>query len=167
MILILMKNISLFQGIFQFILYFCISVINTKILFTEKFGIPLSNNLFKRIGGIVSYITLKERDKRTIKQKNLDLVDDNNKKIAFEYFYKIPTDNDEYKENSFIIICNDKMRENMKKNSIRSFYFDCTYKCVPPTPNKYRLLVLSGFDNIDKKTILNCFVLCSNEKNLF
>ena len=29
--------------------------------------------------------------------------------IAFEYFYKITKDNEEYKENAFIIICNDKM----------------------------------------------------------
>lgn len=41
-----------------------VSEINDKILFMEKFGISLPNNLSKRIGGIVSYITLKERDKK-------------------------------------------------------------------------------------------------------
>jgi hypothetical protein len=46
------------------------------------------------------------------------------------------------------------MRENMKKNPIRSFHFDCTYKCVTPTPNKYRLLVLSGYDNLGNSIML-------------
>jgi len=51
----------------------------------------------------------------------------------------------------------------MHKNSVRSFHFDCTYKCVSPTPNKYRLLVLSGYDNISKKTVLCSFILCEDE----
>ena len=56
----------------------------------EKFDISLSNNLSKRIEGIAFYIIFKERDKRSIKQKILDLVDNNNKKISQEYFYKVP-----------------------------------------------------------------------------
>ena len=78
----------------------------------------------------------------------------------------MPIENGEFKEKSFIIICNDNMRENMKKNPIRSFHFDCTYKCVTPTPNKYRLLVLSGYDNLVKKIVLCCFILCSDEKKI-
>ena len=39
-------------------------------------------------------------------------------------------------------------------------------KCVPPTSNKYRLLVLSGYDNISKKTVLWCFILCEDEKSI-
>jgi len=54
----------------------------------------------------------------------------------------------------------------MHKNSVRSFHFDCTYKCVSPTPNKYRLLVLSGYDNISKKTVLCSFILCEDEKSI-
>ena len=42
-----------FRGYFS--LYY-VSAINAKNLFTEKFGIPLSNNLSKRIGGITSFI---------------------------------------------------------------------------------------------------------------
>jgi hypothetical protein len=70
----------------------------------------------------------------------LYLVDDNSKKIVHEYFYKVPIKNGEFKEKSFIIICNDYMRENMKKNSVSFFHFDCPYKYIAPTPNKYHLL---------------------------
>ena len=47
------------------------------------------NSLSKRIGGIASYIIIKEKDKRCIKEKILDLVDNNNNKIAKEYTYGI------------------------------------------------------------------------------
>ena len=154
------KILNYFRGYFNL---YNVSDINAKILFMEKFGISLSNNLSKRIWGIASYITLKERDKRSINilfsyiHIKWILVDNNNKKISKEYFYKVPIENGEFKEKSFIIICNDNMRENMKKNSFRSINFDCTYKCITPTPNKYRLLVLSGYDNLEKKYYLERF----------
>lgn len=66
----------------------------------------------------------------------------------------MPIENGEFKEKSFIIIFNDNMRENMKKNSVHSFHFDCTYKWVLPTSNKYRLLVLSGYDNLGNSIML-------------
>ena len=157
------KILNYFRGYFNL---YNVSDINAKILFMEKFGISLSNNLSKRIWGIASYITLKERDKRSIKLKILNLIDNNNKKISHNYFYKVHIENVECKEKSFIIICNDNKRENMKKKSVYSFHFYCTYKCILPTPNKYRLLVLSGSDNLEKKTVLCCFILCSDEKKL-
>ena len=40
------------------------------------------------------------------------------------------------------------MRKNLQSNSLRSIHFDTTYKCVPPTPEKLRLLVVSGFDEL-------------------
>ena len=49
------------------------------------------------------------------------LVDDKSKKIVHEYFYKVPIENGEFRGKSFIIICNDNMRENMKKNSVIFF----------------------------------------------
>ena len=49
----------------------------------------------------------------------------------------------------------------MKKNSIRSFHFDYIYKCVPPTPNKYCLLVLFNFDNLFKKQFY-AFLFCTH-----
>ena len=59
------KILNYFRGYSN--LYYA-STINDKLLFSEKFGISLSNNLSKRIKGIASYITLKKRDKRSIKQ---------------------------------------------------------------------------------------------------
>ena len=157
------KILNYFRGYFSL---FPVSAINAKLTFTNKFGIVLSNNLSKKIGGIASYITIKEKDKRSIKEKILDLVDNNNNKISKEYSYTIKKSDGSDTEKSFIVICNNNMLENIHKNSIRSFHFDCTYKCVPPTPNKYRLLVLSGYDNISKKTVLCCFILCEYEKSI-
>ena len=76
------KILNYFRGYFSL---FPVSAINAKLTFTNKFGIVLSNNLSKKIGGIASYITIKEKDKRSIKEKILDLVDNNNNKISKEY----------------------------------------------------------------------------------
>jgi len=76
------KILNYFRGYFSL---YPVPAINAKLTFTQKFGIVLSNNLSKRIGDIASYITLKEKDKRSIKEKILDLVDNNNNKISKEF----------------------------------------------------------------------------------
>lgn len=51
----------------------------------------------------------------------------------------------------FIIIAKYTMLENIKSNKILQFFLDCTYKAVPPSKPKFKLLVLSGFDHEEKK----------------
>ena len=43
------------------------------------------------------------------------------------------------------------MLENLKSNKILKFFLDCTYKTVPPSKHKFKLLVLSGIDQEEKK----------------
>ena len=122
------KILNYFRGYFSL---YPVSAINAKLTFIQKFDIVLSNNLSKRIGGIASYITLKEKDKRCIKEKILDLVDNNNNKIAKEYTYSIQKNDGTEIEKSFIVICNNNMIENIHKNSVKSFHFDCTSNVYP------------------------------------
>ena len=55
------------------------------------------------------------------------------------------------------------MLENLKSNEILRFFLDCTYKAVPPSKPKFKLLVLSGIDQEEKKTKLCCFILLHKE----
>lgn len=96
----------------------------------------------------------------------MDLVDDKNNKISKEYIFTVQRDNDFETTKLSIIICNNNMMENMQINTVSSFHFDCTYKLVPQTPHKYRLLLLSVYENQLKKNILCFFVLCKDEKKL-
>lgn len=63
-----------------------------------------------------------------------------------------------------ILIANEEMYNNLKDNQINKFFFDCTYKMVHPNKNKFKLMVLSGFNIVSKKTLLCLFVLLPNEK---
>lgn len=56
------------------------------------------------------------------------------------------------------------MRNDLKSNSLKSIHFDTTYKCVPPTPKKMRLLVVSGFDELKNRTCICCFILIMMKK---
>ena len=56
------------------------------------------------------------------------------------------------------------MYNNLKDNQINQFFFDCTYKLVPPNKNRFRLMVLCGYNSNIKKTKLCLFVLLPNEK---
>ena len=55
------------------------------------------------------------------------------------------------------------MLDNLKSNKILQYFFDCTYKAVPPSKPKFKLLVLNGFDYEDKKTKLCTFILINKE----
>ena len=46
---------------------------------------------------------------------------------------------------------NDKMINNIKDNQINQFFFDCMYKIVPPNKHKFKLMVLCGFNTLQKK----------------
>ena len=56
------------------------------------------------------------------------------------------------------------MRNDLKSNSLKSIHFDITYKCVPSTPKNLRLLVVSGFDELNNRTCICCFILIMDEK---
>ena len=62
------------------------------------------------------------------------------------------------------MIANDKMINNIKDNQINQFFFDCTFKIVPPKKHKFKLMVLCGFNTLLKKTVLCSFFLITNEK---
>ena len=63
-----------------------------------------------------------------------------------------------------MLIANEDMYNNLKDNQINQFFFDCTYKLVPPNKHNFRLMVLCGYNSHIKKTKLCLFVLLSNEK---
>ena len=65
-------------------------------------------------------------------------------KKLFNYMNIIQIKKDDKKY--FIIINNNNIRKNLQSNSLKSIHFDTNYKCIPPTPQKLRLLVVSGFD---------------------
>lgn len=56
------------------------------------------------------------------------------------------------------------MYKNLKDNQINQFFFDCTYKMVPSNKNKFKLIILSGFNIVSKKKVLCLFALLTNEK---
>ena len=62
-----------------------------------------------------------------------------------------------------ILIGNENMFNNLKDNQINQYFFDCTYKMVPPNKHKFKLMVLIGY-NLQKTTVLCLFVLIANEK---
>jgi len=68
------------------------------------------------------------------------------------------------KQYKLILLANKQIITNLKNNQIIEYFFDCTYKCVPPTKPKMKLVVLCGYNAISKKTVLCCFILLQNEK---
>ena len=41
-----------------------------------------------------------------------------------------------------IIIGTESMYKNIKDNQVNQYFFDCTYKKVPPNKNKHKMMVL-------------------------
>ena len=66
----------------------------------------------------------------------------------------------------FIIIGNSELFSNLKDNLINQFFMDCTYSAVPPSINKYKLLVICGYNSSKNKTVLCCFILIRNENEI-
>ena len=56
------------------------------------------------------------------------------------------------------------MLNNIQNNLIEEFFMDTTYSCVPPSINNFKLLVLSGYESEENKTLLLAFILIMNEK---
>ena len=93
--------------------------------------------------------------------------DDEGNNITETIYYENENvnDNEVKKEQyKFILLANKQIIDNLKNNQIIEFFFDCTYKCVPPTKPKMMLMVLCGYNNFSKKTVLCVFILLQNEK---
>ena len=54
------------------------------------------------------------------------------------------------------------MLNNLKNNNIQQFFGDYTYKCIPPTINKYKLYVISGFNLKEKYTYVSMLYYLMN-----
>lgn len=55
------------------------------------------------------------------------------------------------------------MLDNLSNNLIAQYFMDSTYKAVPPANPKYKLMVISAFNNHINKTVLCCFILLHKE----
>ena len=127
-----------------------------KSIFKNKFpNIDLSGS------DINTYITTKSKEPKTInndkiinKEKIFKLLDEKGNIISKVYDFQNENNNQIQK---YIIIGKESMFHNIKNNKISQFFMDCTYKCVPPSSPKFKLMVLTGFDPEEKKNEIMCF----------
>ena len=80
--------------------------------------------------------------------------------IMYEHYNKITKNNDQL---SMYIIMTKAMSEELRNNKIYQYFWDATYRCVPPTFRSFKLYVISGFNTLDKRTRILSFILISNE----
>ena len=92
------------------------------------------------------------------------LKDDNNITLSETYKYYSPEDNNRVNEFKFVIIATKEMLNNLSSNIIEQFFMDCTYSTVPPSIYKFKLMVISGYNFNNNKTLLCAFILLMNEK---
>jgi len=59
------------------------------------------------------------------------------------------------------VIINKKMSKLLSENKAMQNFCDMTYKCIPPTFNKFKLFVISGYNFFENK-ILNMKLKCLN-----
>ena len=88
--------------------------------------------------------------------------DDEGNNITQTIYYENENvnDNEVKKEQyKFILLANKQIIDNLKNNQIIEFFFDCTYKCVPPTKPKMKLMVLCGYNNFSKKNSFVCIYI--------
>ena len=127
---------------------------------------PLINikdkELQNKINNVFFNSQRKNKDSRSVLDKILDISNSKEEKLSklYEYTSKKNKDIKKY----FIIISNKKIRNDLKSNSLKSIHFDTTYKCVTPTPKKMRLLVVSGFDELNNRTCIWYFILIMDKK---
>ena len=142
--------------------------LEAKILFAKKFPtIDLKDKELDKIIKNKYRLTSHINQDKIRNTNNLFIIkDDNNNDISFTYTYFNEDDLEDGKKNEykFVIIGNDNMLKNLKNNLINEYFMDCTYKCVPHSIYKFKLMVLSGFEYISRKTCICCFILLMNEK---
>ena len=99
---------------------------------------PLINikdkELQNKINNVYLYSQRKNKDRRSVLDKILDISNSKEEKLSklYEYTSKKNKDIKKY----FIIISNNQKRNDLKSNKLKSIHFNSTYKCVPPTPKK-------------------------------
>ena len=90
--------------------------------------------LQNKINNVYLYSQRKNKDKRSVLDKILDISNSKGEKLSKIYEYNSKKDHNIKKY--FIIISNNKKRNDLKSNKLKSIHFNSTYKCVPPTPKK-------------------------------
>lgn len=123
-----------------------------------------------------SYISSKHREiqilnteKNSNNDKIFNLTDEEGNNISETIYYEEELDSQKEgnsKEYKFIILANKNIIENLKNNQITEYFFDCTYKCVPPTKPKMKLMVLCGYNAIIKKQFYVVLYYYKMKKNL-
>ena len=121
---------------------------------------------------IARYIETKYRESNKINKKYIgnynsiiNIRDNDGNKISqiIEFNSESKKNNINNDKDHFIIIGNSVLFSNLKDNLINQFFMDCTYSAVPPSINKYKLLVICGYNQSKNKTVLCCFILIRNE----
>ena len=86
-------------------------------------------------------------EKNANSNKIFNFEDEQGSNIAEIIYYgeekDVPNDENS-KQYKFILLANKQIITNLKNNQIIEYFFDCTYKCVPPTKPKMKLMVLYG-----------------------
>jgi hypothetical protein len=135
-----------------------------KIKFKSKFPIidltgadvnSYIRNKYKEVSKI-------NQDKITNIEKIFKLYDSNGNIISKVISFK--NNNDKTDNNKFVIIANDNIFDNLSDNMIGQYFMDCTYK-TPYLP-KFKLTVISGYHNQQKKSVLCSFVLIHKENEI-
>jgi len=91
--------------------------------------------------------------------------DSNNNPISFYYEFEDTNAKTKILEKfHWWIIINKKMSKLLSENKTMQYFCDTTYKCIPPTFNKFKLFVISGYNFIGNKIYIVCFCLIPNEK---
>ena len=67
---------------------------------------------------------------------------------------------------NLLLIATEKVLKNLSNTMIEQYFMDCTYKTVPPSIYKFKLMVISGHEYSKNKTLLCAFILLMNEKNI-
>lgn len=65
---------------------------------------------------------------------------------------------------NLLLIATEKMFKYLSNTMIEQYFMDCTYKTVPPSIYKFKLMVISGHEYSKNKTLLCAFILLMNEK---
>ena len=137
-----------------------------KSIFSRRFpNIDLTGN------DINTYIKTKYKESQKINhekikntEKIFSLCDENG--ILLSKVIDINEENNQIKYKKIILIANNEMIENFKNNQITQYFMDCTYKAVPPSTPKFKLMIISAYDNQKKKTVICSFILLHKEDEI-
>ena len=100
-----------------------------------------------------------------IKKNNHQLIMDikyNNENIISNIKVSFKRKNIEFIKDIYIIM-NKQMKLNIVNENVTQHFIDCTYRCIKPNNKGMKLLILLGFDNENKKTILIMMSLIKNK----